>query len=160
MFHTYADSGALGIGVQNYRGFRFNWTGIPNEAPAIVVLKDDKTSKTSVYVSWNGDTRTKSWRFYEVGDDNSISQILGEVKRESFETVLDIGTEEVGKVQADALDVEGKILVRTAKVKLETLIHEYRKPEKTQQKHLEREPKGILGWLTFKGQKLFGDNDL
>ncbi|KAF4124547.1 LOW QUALITY PROTEIN: Arylsulfotransferase (ASST) [Geosmithia morbida] len=39
VFHAYMDSGDLGVGVENCRGFRHNWTGIPNEEPAIVALE-------------------------------------------------------------------------------------------------------------------------
>jgi hypothetical protein len=62
IFHAYLDSGALGEGVENYRAFRYNWTGLPNEEPAIVSLKSRE--KTKVYVSWNGDTETERWEFY------------------------------------------------------------------------------------------------
>ncbi|KKY28928.1 putative secreted protein [Diplodia seriata] len=66
IFHTYFDSGALGAGVQNYRGFRYNWTGLPSEDPALVVLEEDgEGDGTKVYVSWNGDTETETWRFFE-----------------------------------------------------------------------------------------------
>ncbi|KIW17244.1 hypothetical protein PV08_04435 [Exophiala spinifera] len=151
IFHTYMDSGFLGIGVENYRGFRYNWTGIPNEAPAIVALEDGNS--TSIYVSWNGDTRTKVWRFYEVKDDRR--SFLGEAKRESFETELKLDRVNVKSVQAEALDAEGTVLVDTSKVKPEALIREYKgQGKKTQEKS------GLIPWLTFKGQKFFRSKDL
>lgn len=57
------DSGSLGNGVQHYRAFRSNWTGAPNEQPAIAARKDASGS-TTVYVSWNDDTETTAWRLY------------------------------------------------------------------------------------------------
>ena len=50
--------------MQNYRGFKFNWTGMPSEEPAVVAL--EHAESTIVYVSWNGDTETRVWRFYGV----------------------------------------------------------------------------------------------
>ena len=38
IYHAYMDSGFLGEGVENYRAFRYNCTGLPNETPAIVSL--------------------------------------------------------------------------------------------------------------------------
>lgn len=158
IFHTYMDSGHLGEAVENYRGFRYNWTGIPNEAPAIVALKDEETSTTSVYVSWNGDTRTKTWRFFEVSDSGRRS-FLGEAKRESFETALTLSPEQahIKTVQAEALDNEGAVLVGTAVVTPENMVHEFKAKSKT----ISKESKGgLVPWLTFAGQKFFRTHDL
>ncbi|KAK4622142.1 hypothetical protein CLAFUW4_06703 [Fulvia fulva] len=111
IFHAYMDSGALGEGVQNYRAYRYRWTGLPNEEPAIASFYD--SSGTSIYISWNGDTETKSWRFLELADDGEEDVVLGEVERTSFETVLRIndgGYRTVGKVWAVAIDESGKVL--------------------------------------------------
>lgn len=48
IFHAFLDSGILGEGVQNYRAFRYNWTGLPYEEPAIVSLRNERG--TAVYV--------------------------------------------------------------------------------------------------------------
>ncbi|KAJ5706718.1 hypothetical protein N7488_006519 [Penicillium malachiteum] len=86
IFHTYMDSGLLGEGVENYRAFRFNWTGIPNEEPSLVAQKTP--SGTALYVSWNGDTETSAWRFYSVTDRYGSRSFLGEAVRSGFETSL------------------------------------------------------------------------
>jgi hypothetical protein len=151
IFHAYLDSGSLAEGVENYRGYRYNWTGIPNEAPAIVALKDEDT--TTIYVSWNGDTRTKVWRFYEVSDKGRRSY-LGEAKRKSFETELKLKND-VKSVQAEALDAEGSVLVSTDGVKPELEVKQYA-GKKTQQKA----KGGLVEWLTFKGQKFFRTQEL
>ncbi|KAJ0307950.1 hypothetical protein COL516b_003925 [Colletotrichum fioriniae] len=39
LFHAYLDSAPVGNLVQSYRGFRFNWTGVPTEEPAIVAFR-------------------------------------------------------------------------------------------------------------------------
>lgn len=158
IFHFYMDSGYLGLGVENYRGFRYNWTGFPNEAPAIVALQDKDTETTSIYVSWNGDTETKTWRFYEVNDSGHRS-FLGQAKRESFETELQLSRAGVRTVQAEALDAKGEVLVDTSVVKPEVLVRKF-EGKKQEQKIPKQKGDGIIPWLFFEGQKFFGPDDL
>ena len=117
LFHFYMDSGYLGLGVENYRGFRYNWTGIPHEDPAIVALEND--DGTAIHVSWNGDTETKTWRFYAVSEKYGVKGFLGEVERKSFETSLTVPNRAILHVVAEALDAKGKILRSTRVAKLE-----------------------------------------
>jgi hypothetical protein len=111
IFHAYLDSGELFNGVQNYRAFRYNWTGLPNETPAIVSIKHKKG--TTAYVSWNGDTETAAWRFYASTHDQGSRQFLGESKRRGFETNLTVSGQHISAVTADAVDSRGKVLVST-----------------------------------------------
>jgi hypothetical protein len=117
LFHFYMDSGYLGLGVENYRGFRYNWTGLPHEEPAIVALEND--DGTSIYVSWNGDTETKTWRFYAVTGKYGAKSFLGEVKRTSFETSLSIPKKSLLHVVAEAVDAKGSVLRSTGVVQSE-----------------------------------------
>jgi hypothetical protein len=110
------DSGFLGVGAENYRAFRYNWTGIPNETPAIVALQGKEGTK--VYVSWNGDTETAFWRFYAVTDEYGSRDFLGEVKRTSFETSL-VTSKNIASVAAEAVDVHGRVIGSTASVFVE-----------------------------------------
>ena len=116
IFHVYVDSGYLDIGAENYRAFRYNWTGIPNEVPAIVALEGDEG--TTVYVSWNGDTETAAWRFY-AGNEHGSHELLSEVKRTSFETSLLIKDAKFKTVSAEATDTQGRVLTSTARVVVE-----------------------------------------
>jgi hypothetical protein len=125
IYHAYMDSGVLGVGVENYRAFKYSWTGTPNEEPAVVALYDHEG--TRVYVSWNGDTETRRWRFYEVewrgkypissGEDEDVGakRLLGEVERTSFETTFSFGRK-VRAVIAEAVDKGGKALRSSAAV--------------------------------------------
>lgn len=115
IFHAYMDSGDLGVGVENYRAFRYNWTGTPNEVPAVVALENDEG--TTAYVSWNGDTETTAWRFYAVTDTAGSRKFLGEVPRTSFETSLKIKGKKIKALQADSIDTRGKVLTTTSEVK-------------------------------------------
>lgn len=86
IFHAYFDSGHLGEKVENYRAFKFNWTGVPHEDIAVFseYTNDDETK---IYVSWNGDTRTKTWKFFTVEEDGSRI-LLGSTHRTGFETIF------------------------------------------------------------------------
>ncbi|KAB5531161.1 ASST-domain-containing protein [Coniochaeta sp. 2T2.1] len=113
IFHAYMDSGALGVAVENYRAFRYNWTGLPNEDPAIVALAGD--AGTTIYVSWNGDTETKVWRFFGSGTDREVGSqtLLGHVERTSFETSLFVSGKVVQNVSAQAIGTDGQVLRTT-----------------------------------------------
>ncbi|KAI1087132.1 ASST-domain-containing protein [Rostrohypoxylon terebratum] len=111
IFHAYMDSGYLGLGVENYRAFRYNWTGLPNEEPAIVALRGEEG--LTAYVSWNGDTETKTWRFYALTDGLGSKEFLGEAPKTSFETSLRIQNLNIGAISAEAIDGNGKSLRST-----------------------------------------------
>ena len=116
LFHTYFDSDYLGLGIENYRGFRYNWTGQPNEDPAIVALENEQG--TTIYVSWNGDTETHTWRFFAVAG-NGARSFLGETKRTSFETSLHIPKKRISRVVAEAVDSKSRVFRATNVVTLE-----------------------------------------
>jgi hypothetical protein len=90
IFHVYVDSGFLSIGAQNYRAYRYNWTGISHEEPAIAAFSGGEAM--SIFVSWNGDTETTERRFFGKGvnGDPSIDHELGRVRRRGFETSLTV----------------------------------------------------------------------
>jgi hypothetical protein len=125
IFHAYLESGELWNNgdVQSYRGFRFNWTGIPNEEPAVVALAHGES--TVVYVSWNGDTETDAWRFYGI-DSKGREFLLGEEKREGFETKFYVfsGLDWI-RFFAEAVGKDGKILRTTRTVHAEPYIYPY-----------------------------------
>ncbi|KAJ5999701.1 hypothetical protein N7481_000110 [Penicillium waksmanii] len=116
IFHAYMDSGDLGEGVENYRAFKYNWTGKPNEEPSLVAEKTP--SGTSVYVSWNGDTETAVWRFYAVTDRYGSRSFLGEVPRDGFETAFHVAGHSYGQIAAEAISGRGKVLRATQAVRL------------------------------------------
>lgn len=111
IFHAYMDSGLLGEGVENYRAYRFNWTGFPNEEPAIVAQRT--SSGTAVYVSWNGDTETVTWRFYAVTDRFGSRSFLGESERDGFETEFVLSGHVYAAVVAEAVSGGGRVLRTT-----------------------------------------------
>lgn len=46
--------------MQTYRAYRYPWTGNPSTKPDVAACVSRETSKTIVYVSWNGATDVKS----------------------------------------------------------------------------------------------------
>jgi hypothetical protein len=125
LFNAYLESGDLWTNgdVQNYRGFRFNWTGIPNEEPAVAALVKD--GRTKVYVSWNGDTETSVWKFFGV-DGKGDKVLLGKEKKVGFETnfLVDDG----GKWSdffVEAVGSKGELLRKSRIVKAEKYVSRY-----------------------------------
>lgn len=125
IFHAYLDSGELfeNGDVQNYRGFKFNWTGAPAETPAIVALRHGES--TMVYVSWNGDTETKVWKFYGI-DGKGGKTFLGEEKRTGFETGFYVtGGDKWHGFLAEGVGGDGNALVFSSVAKSQKYIYKY-----------------------------------
>ncbi|KAJ5690235.1 hypothetical protein N7462_004627 [Penicillium macrosclerotiorum] len=109
IFFSGLDSGRLGPGSENYRAFKFDWHGIPYEEPALVAFEEK--NGTSIYVSWNGDTETKIWKFF--GLENGKEIPLGQVFRAGFESAFHT-SRKAGRVLAEAYGANGTRLVATS----------------------------------------------
>ncbi|CAG7925108.1 unnamed protein product [Penicillium olsonii] len=98
----------------SYRGFLGNWTGTPTEAPALVASKLS-SNLVKLYVSWNGDTETKFWRFFYVNGRKKTR--VGQVSRNSFETVFTwrskLALSDSSKFIAEAIDGNGETIAQT-----------------------------------------------
>lgn len=124
VFHAFLGRGWLRERLQNYRAFRYEWKGISPEEPAIFAEESPITQDGSLrlFVSWNGDTVTKSWRFSwtERGMSNGVMKTTLKEKlvdRSGFETSTSVERAahvQVGSVRAEALDAEGRILATTS----------------------------------------------
>jgi hypothetical protein len=71
---------------QSYRAYRFPWTGTPASPPAIAVVAASGGPVT-VYASWNGDTRTASWRVL-AGPSPTRLEPVATATRTGFETAI------------------------------------------------------------------------
>ncbi len=91
---------------QSYRGFRFPWTGAPSEPPAIAAAKAG--SQTVVYASWNGDTRTSSWRVLGGPSAQQLAPVAS-ATRGGFETQISTPAAEP-YVAVQALGAAGEVL--------------------------------------------------
>lgn len=129
IFHAYLDSGFLGSKVENYRAFKFNWTGVPKEDIALLGEVSDKKD-TFIYVSWNGDTRTKVWRFYSLDNNGKEKNYLGESQKTGFETHFRLKNIVIEKVVVEAIGHDGKLLATSDIIATQQQILPFRK-EKT-----------------------------
>ncbi|HET7295564.1 MAG TPA: arylsulfotransferase family protein [Gemmatimonadales bacterium] len=92
---------------QSYRAYRLNWTGAPPQGPALAVAAAHGGALTA-YVSWNGDTRTASWRLL-AGSSTHNLQPVAAAARAGFETAIAVpGKPRYLAVQA--LDADGNVL--------------------------------------------------
>jgi hypothetical protein len=93
---------------QSYRAYRFPWTGTPAEAPAIAAAAASPSAPVTVYASWNGDTRTASWRVLAGPSATSLTPVAS-AARTGFETTVSTPAPEA-YVQVQALDASGAVL--------------------------------------------------
>ena len=93
---------------QSYRAYRFPWTGTPSEAPVIAAAAASASSPLTVYASWNGDTRTASWRLLAGPSATQLAPVAT-VARTGFETAI-AAPAPAAYVQAQALDTSGAVL--------------------------------------------------
>jgi len=97
---------------QSYRSYRFAWTGVPSEPPAIAALTTAAGAgagkTTAVYASWNGDTRTASWRVLAGASAKQLEPVAG-APRSGFETAIITPVSEP-YVAVQALGAAGEVL--------------------------------------------------
>jgi Arylsulfotransferase (ASST) len=97
---------------QSYRTYRFPWTGTPPGPPSVAAQAAGATAPVTVYASWNGDTRTSSWRLL-AGPSPSQLQPVTSSPKSGFETALTTpGPEAYVAVQALG---EGETVLATSK---------------------------------------------
>lgn len=98
-------------GVMNYRAQKFEWEGNPTDSPAIWTYSKaaEPTSPTTFYVSWNGATRVKAWRFYGAQNITGPYTFINQVNKTGFETEYTDPRFYVWS-RAEAIDAEGKVL--------------------------------------------------
>lgn len=92
---------------QSYRAYRFAWTGTAPGGPA-VAAGGKKGAPVTVYASWNGDTRTASWRVLAGPSAHQLSPVAV-AGRTGFETAIATPAPEAF-VAVQALDPAGNVL--------------------------------------------------
>ena len=73
---------------QSYRSYRFPWTGAPPHGPALALSAPSPTT-LAAYASWNGDTRTASWRLLGGASPKALTP-LTMVPKTGFETTINV----------------------------------------------------------------------
>jgi hypothetical protein len=71
---------------QSYRAFRYDWTGMPAERPALAVARA-ASGHLVAYASWNGSTETVGWRVLAGPDPGRLAPVTV-APREGFETAI------------------------------------------------------------------------
>jgi hypothetical protein len=92
---------------ETYRAYRFPWTGAPTSAPAIAAVAQG-AGPVTVYASWNGDTRTATWRVL-AGPSATRLAPVATGSRAGFETAIATPAHEP-YVAVQALDASGAVL--------------------------------------------------
>ena len=92
-----------------YRCYRDPWTGAPS-AKAIGVKSEPEDENSRVWVSWNGDTRVRTWRVL-AGPPGKLT-LATEVPRTGFETSAPV-TGQPAAFKLVGLNAEGKVLGRS-----------------------------------------------
>ncbi len=92
---------------ESYRGYRFAWTGAPASAPAIAA-SSSPAGPVTVYASWNGDTRTTSWRVLAGASPQALAPVATAPKS-GFETAIATPAA-AAYVQVQALGAGGEVL--------------------------------------------------
>ncbi|KAJ5767278.1 uncharacterized protein N7511_004894 [Penicillium nucicola] len=97
--------------VMNYRATKFEWDGMPTDSPALWSYSRtaEPISPTSFYVSWNGATLVKTWRFYGAMNITGPWTLLDEVNKTGFETEYTNASFYLWS-KVEGIDSEGKIL--------------------------------------------------
>jgi len=74
--------------IMNYRAYTAPWVGTPRDKPALVAQPQSQNVSTPLvaYVSWNGATEVKSWRFWGSTAQSGPFYTLASVAKSGFET--------------------------------------------------------------------------
>jgi Arylsulfotransferase (ASST) len=99
---------------ESYRSYRYEWSGEPSEPPAIAAIVNAHSGTLSVYASWNGDTRTASWRVLAGNSAHALAPVAT-VPRAGFETK--ISPHRARYVAVQALDETGAVLATSRTVR-------------------------------------------
>jgi hypothetical protein len=101
-------------GGQNYRAFRFAWSGRPFTDPTIVAPRG-RHGRTA-FASWNGATEVAAWQLL-AGRTRADLQPLQKANRRGFETPVDVPAE-LRFAAVAALDRHGRVLGRSKTIRV------------------------------------------
>jgi hypothetical protein len=99
---------------ESYRAYRFPWTGAPGGVPSIAAVAASG-GRATVYASWNGDTRTASWRVLAGASAQTIAPVAT-APRDGFETAVTTPGP-AAYVAVQALDATGAVLASSLTIR-------------------------------------------
>lgn len=107
----------LGAKHTSYRTYRYPWSGIPADRPAVAARSTGPHErKTTLYASWNGATTVSLW-LVEAGRTLDDLHPVGIAKRHGFETAIPLHVRG-GYVQVTAVDTSGRKLATSRPVRI------------------------------------------
>lgn len=98
-----------------YRTYKFNFTGSPITPPDLVSYAYGTSANwatTVHYVSWNGATEVRSWKFYGSASNSSSFSLLGTTQKSGFETTF-MSDGYIAYIYVEGIAADGKILGRS-----------------------------------------------
>ncbi|KAI2790871.1 hypothetical protein POX_c03722 [Penicillium oxalicum] len=100
--------------VMNYRAHKFEWEGNPTDAPALWSYSHVGAAHTAMklYVSWNGATKVRTWRFFGAQNITGPWVLLSEASKTGFETEY-IHSTFYPWTRVDAMSADGHELGRS-----------------------------------------------
>jgi hypothetical protein len=120
-FSEFSASGALLFDAhmhgsyQSYRAYRFPWVGAPASRPRIAAGPLSSTVDVTVFASWNGDTRTATWKVFAGPSPKSLKPVAS-APRSGFETAVPTPGP-APYVAVQALDASGNVIGTSAAVR-------------------------------------------
>jgi hypothetical protein len=110
-------------GAMHYCSRKANVAIHPTDAPALYTYALDPNSSTQYYVSWNGATEVRGWRFYSASGSSSSDpkfEVLATAAKKGFETIYTANSYHQWSI-VEALDARGKGLRNSSRV-VETFV--------------------------------------
>ncbi len=102
-------------GHNSYRGYRFAWSGVPDDPPA-VATSVDSGGGVILYASWNGATDVAGWQV-SLGPAPTAMSLAATAQRTGFETAIALGAAS-GYAVATAVDSAGQPLASSRPIAL------------------------------------------
>jgi hypothetical protein len=109
-------------GWESYRTYALPWTGQPSEPPAVSVRHSSSgsSSRSTVYVSWNGATNVASWRVLAGASPTTLTVAVSNAPKTGFETAISLPSTAVADgryIAVQALDSSGAVIGVSAAAK-------------------------------------------
>lgn len=101
----------LRSGLKTYRGYKFEWVGLPKDPPDVHAEIDAFNGELStvVHVSWNGATEVAFWNLYKTNADGANKHLIDATRRSGFETAI-LYPGYVEHIVVEGIDREGNKL--------------------------------------------------
>ena len=108
--------GRFAVGGDNYRAYKFPWSGRPARPPALVASR--RGNRVAARVSWNGATGVAGWELWAGSRANALRRVKGQPYG-GFETAVSAVTSGPF-VQVRALDAAGAVLGASATIRTDS----------------------------------------